>query len=159
MAFNPALARSVSNTFRSACFLRLNTPQRSFFESLLMRWFGLKNIRNAQLWTRPGAVTRDIINSKLGEFELDMRLFVADRFIQNIEPTFPVKRKIWLMPPDNTVAMETFRWFQDAYIREYTTRIFFTDLFFVLEYAADSDTPSDIVDIDSPEFEDLLEDE
>jgi hypothetical protein len=123
-----------------------------------MRWFGLKNIRNAQLWTRQGAVTRDIINRNLGEFEMNMRLFVADKFIQNIPPNFLVKTKVWQMPPDDENARQSFEWFQNEYIYAYTSRIFFTDLFFVLEYAQNSDTPLDVIDVDSPEFDDLLED-
>lgn len=159
MAYDQQLANAISNTFRATCVTRLTTPQRGFFEQLLTAWFGLKNIRNAQLWTRFGSQTRNIINRNLGEFELDMRVFIADRFIQSVPPNFVVKTKFWRMPPDDEIARKTFEWFQDPYIRAYTTRIFFDGLYFILEYAAESDIESETIDLDSPEFEDLVDDD
>lgn len=158
MAFDAQLANAISNTFRATAGNRLNTSQRAFFEDLLQRWFGLKNIRNAQLWTREGTVTRQILNRNLGEIELDLRTFVATKFIQADTFNQPTKQKCWRMPPDDESARKSFQWFQDSYIREYCTRIYFADLFFCIEYAADSNTPPDRVDLDSPEFDDLLED-
>lgn len=157
MPFDAPLAAAISNTFRVSISLRLNTPQRTFFESLLQDWFAVKNLRNVQLWTRLGVQTRNFISRNLGRLEMELRVFIADRFIQTVPPTFPVKRKVWLMPPDSNTAREIFSWFQDPYIRAYCTRIFFEGLFFVLEYAADSDTPQEEVDMDSPEFDDLIE--
>lgn len=158
MPFDPLLASTISNAFRDACVNRLNLSQRGSFEMMLMSWFGLRNIRNAQLWTRIGASQRNILNRTLGEFELDLRTFVADRFIQNIPPSFTTKTKCWRLPPDNSINAQTFSWFQDNWIREYCSRIYFSDEFFCVEYAADSDTPNEVPDLDSPEFDDLVED-
>lgn len=157
MAYDPQLAAAISQTFRSAVTLRLTTSQRASFEFLLQSWLGIKNIRNVQLWTREGAVTRDIINSRLGQYELDLRILIATAFINNVEPQYPVKRKSWLLPADNNIARESFAYLNDPYVTQYLTRIFFTEFFFVIEYAADSDTPPEEIDLDSPEFDDLIE--
>ena len=158
MPFDPLLASTISNTFRQACTSRLNLFQRAAFEAMLLSWFGLKNLRNAQLWTRIGAVQRNILNRNLGEYELDLRTFIADRFIQNIPPTYETKTKCWRLPPDNSINSQTFSWFQNNWIREYCSRIYFSGNFFCVEYAADSDVEVDIPDLDSPEFDDLVED-
>lgn len=157
MAYDAALAAAISNTFRATVTTRLNTPQRAFFEDLLQRWFGIKNLRNVQLWTRPGAVTRNFINRNLGEFELDLRVFVATKFIQGDFYGRPTKTKCWRMPPTDEIARMSFLYFQDEYINQYCTRIYFEDLFFCIEYAADSDNEIEEIDLDSPEFEDLVE--
>ncbi len=157
MAYDAELAAAISNTFRATVTTRLNTPQRAFFEELLMRWFGIKNLRNVQLWTRQGAVTRNFINRNLGEFEMNLRTFVATKFIQGDFYGRPTKTKCWRMPPDDLIARQSFLWFQDDYISQYCTRIYFQDLFFCLEYAADSDNDIEEIDLDSPEFDDLVE--
>jgi hypothetical protein len=157
MAYDAQLAAAISNTFRATVTTRLNTPQRTFFETLLMAWFGIKNVRNVQLWTREGVQTRNFINRNLGEVEMDLRTFVASKFIQGDFYNRPTKTKCWRMPPDDQIARQSFLWFQDEYIMQYATRIYFQDLFFCIEYAADSDTPPEEVDLDSPEFEDLIE--
>jgi len=158
MPFDSALAKAISNTFRATCTTRITTIQRAYFESLLQKWFGLKNIRNAQLWTRPGTQTRDFINRNLGEFELTIRLFVANKFLQLDNANAPVKQKCWRMPPGDTVARESFEYFQNEFIFAYTHRIYFVDSFFCIEYYADSDTRDEEIDLDSPEFDDLIED-
>jgi hypothetical protein len=158
MAFDADLANAISNTFRVTVINRLNTPQRTFFEQLLQVWLGIKNIRNVQLWTREGAQTRQFINNRLGEVELDLRVFIATKFIQGDFYTSPVKQKCWRMPPTFEIARDSLKWFFDPYIREYCTRIYFADLFFCIEYAADSNTPPESINLDSPEFDDVLED-
>ena len=158
MAFDPQLAAATSLTFRTVCTLRLTVTQRSNFEYLLQSWLGIKNLRNVQLWTRQGSVTRNFINRNLGEYEMDLRLLIAQVFINNADPQFPVKVKCWTLPIDNNSARESFSYLTDNYVREYLTRMFFTDFLFCLEYAADSNTGSERIDLDSPEFEDILED-
>lgn len=158
MAFDSELAETISNTFRATIFLRLNNQQRSDFEYLLQSWLGIKNLRNVQLWTRQGAVTRNFINRGLGEVELDLRILIASKFINNAEPTFPIKTKCWFRPLDSSDAQNSFQYLTDNFVREYLTRIFFTEFSFCLEYAQDSGTPTTEIDLDSPEFEDLIED-
>lgn len=158
MPFDSNLANAISNTFRATIQTRLNTPQRTFFESLLQSWFGVKNIRNVQLWTRFGSQTRNFINRNLGDLDLILRTFVATKFVQADTATVPTKTKCWRMPPDNLIARQTFEWFQDTYVSQYTIRIYFQDLFFCIEYSADSDSESEEIDIGSPEFDDLIED-
>lgn len=158
MAYDAELAAAISNTFRATVTTRLNTPQKIFFETLLQSWFGLKNLRNAQLWTREGMQTRNFINRNVAQFEMILRVFVASRFIQADNANRPTKTKCWRMPPDNSIAQESFGYFQNPYIYAYTHRIYFQDLFFCIEYYAESDMPDDQVDVDSPEFDDLIED-
>ena len=158
MAFDPQLARIISSRFRQACSERLTSENRISFESLIQRILGIKNIRNVQLWTRYGAVQRDIINSRLGEYELDIRVFLADRFIQNAAPFFPVKTTLFQLPANDETARKFLLYLNDNWIREYCTRIYTTSFFVVIEYAADSDTDIDQIDIDSDEFADILED-
>lgn len=158
MPFDPQLARAISDRFRQVCVERLTNENRLEFESLLQRVFGIKNIRNVQLWTRYGSTQRNIINRNLGERELDQRVFLADRFVQNALPFFPVKTKPFQLPADDETARKFFIYLNDNYIREYATRIYTTSFFVILEYAADSNTDVDQVDLDSDEFADVLED-
>lgn len=157
MPFDAELARAISDTFRTAVTNRLNDFQRLSFERLIQQLFGIKNLRNVQLWTRPGVQTRNFINRNLGEYELDLRTFLADRFIQLGEPTAPVKRRPFLLPVDDAGAKKFFDYLNDNFIREYCTRIFCTDRFIIIEYLADSDTPLEMPDLDSPEFDDIVE--
>jgi len=158
MAYDSQLAAAISQTFRAVCSSRLTNYQRNNFEYLLQSWLGIKNLRNVQLWTRPGTQTRDIINSRLGEYELDLRLLITQAFINNADPQFPVKTKCWQLPATNNEARESFGYLNDNYVREYLTRIFFTDFFFCFEYAMDSSSELERIDLDSPEFDDVIED-
>lgn len=157
MPFDASVATALSNAFRSACTTRLTSPQLLEFERLLQSILGIKNLRNVQLWTRFGSVQRNIINRNLGEYELDYRTWIVLKFLRYEEPSFPVKRKPFLMPLSSDSYKKISEYFNSNWVREYGTRIFFTDYFFIIEYAADSNTGEEEVDLDSPEFEDLLE--
>lgn len=158
MPFDPQLAQVISDRFRQVCSERLTIENRLEFETLLQRILGIKNLRNVQLWTRYGAVQRNIINRNLGEHELDLRVFLADRFIQNAAPFFPVKTKSFQLPANDETARKFLLYLNDNWIREYCTRIYTTSFFVIIEYAADSNTDIDQVDLDSDEFADLVED-
>ena len=158
MAFDPQLAQVISDRFRQVCSERLTSENRLSFESLIQRILGIKNLRNVQLWTRYGTVQRNFINSRLGEYELDIRVFLADRFIQNAAPFFPVKVKAFQLPATDETARKFLLYLNDNWIREYCTRIYTTSFFVLIEYAADSNTDVDQVDLDSDEFADILED-
>lgn len=157
MPYDAELGRVISAQFRAASSTRLDSLQLNGFERLLQILFGLRNLRNAQLWTRFGTQTRDFINRGLGELELDIRTFVATKFINNIEPMFPVKRKPFQFPVDSASVRKFFEYITDNFIREYCTRIFVEGRFIIIEYASDSDTPAESPDLDSPEFEDITE--
>ena len=158
MPFDQQLANAISNTFRATVANRLDSAQRGYFEALLQRIFGVKNLRNVQLWTRYGQVQRQFINNRLGEYELDLRTFLADRFVQPAFAMFPVKAKRFQLPVSNSDAKKFFDYLNDNYIREYCTRIFIEGTGIYIEYAADSDTPNQVPDLDSPEFDDVIED-
>lgn len=158
MVFDPQLAQVISDRFRETCSQRLTNENRLGFEELLQRILGIKNLRNVQLWTRYGSVQRNIINSRLGEYELDIRVFLADRFVQNATPFFPVKTKAFQLPADSETARKFLLYLNDNWIREYCTRIYTTSFFVIIEYAADSDSDIDRIDMDSDEFADVLED-
>lgn len=158
MPFDAEEALVVSNAFREAVTNRLSTPQRAMFELMLQRWFALKNIRNAQLWVRPGQVQRNFINDRIGQLELETRYLVANLFVNQGTAPFPTKVKAWSLPLNEGDIKKTFEWLNDNYIREYAWRMYFTDFFFIIEYAADSSTPNALPDFDSPEFEDLVSD-
>ena len=156
MPFDRELARAISDTFRQAVTNRLDSQQRIYFEGLLQQLFGIKNLRNVQLWSRPGTQQRKYIYERLGEQELDLRTFLADRFIQNVMPIFPTKTKGFELPTSSREAFQIFKWLNDGWIRAYCTRIFITGNRFFIEYAADSDSPQETPDLDSPEFDDLV---
>ena len=157
MPFDSNLAAVISNQFRSAVTTRLSDLQRLNFEDLLRILLGVKDLRNVQLWTRFGRQTRNIINRSLGEFELDLRTFLASKFINLGTPSFPVKQKPFLLPISLSNAQKFLQYITDNFIREYCTRIYIEGSFIIIEYAADSDTPTETPDLDSPEFEDILE--
>lgn len=158
MVFDSQLALTISNTFREVCNTRIGGYQRQELEQLLQSILGIKNIRNVQLWTRYGVQTRNLINGNLGQYELSLRLFIADRFIQNIQPTYPVKTKPFSLPMEAQDYQKILQYFNDPWIREYCSRIYFSNLFFIIEYAADSNTDNEDIDLNSPEFDDVLED-
>ena len=156
MSFDDQLARSVSDTFRQVVTDRLNSEQRLGFERMIQVMFAVPNLRNVQLWTRFGTQQRNFIRRGLGEQELDLRLFLADRFIQNAVPNFPTKSHGFPLSNDPQVVKDFFKWLNDPWIRAYCTRVFILGNRIFVEYAADSDNPSFIPDLDSDEFEDLV---
>lgn len=158
MPFDANLAASLSQAFRSQVTIRLNTSQKDGFERMLQTLFGIKNLRNVQLWTRFGTQQRNILNRNLGEAELDTRTFLVDRFLVQQEPPFPVKRKCFTLPMSNEEVYTFSKYLSDPYVRAFATRILVEGLALCIEYAADSDNPNETVDLDSPEFDDVLED-
>lgn len=157
MPFDPIAASNLSNLFRSACTTRISTLALSRFEFVLQGLLGIKNIRNVQLWTRFGVVQRNFINRNLGQYELDLRTFIAEKFINPLEPNFPVKRKPFFLPITNSELEKLNLWLQDNWIREYTTRILVDETALIIEYSADSSDDPDEIDLESPEFEDVIE--
>lgn len=156
MPFDPQLAQAISDQFRLVCASRLTDENRIEFERLLQKILGIKNLRNVQLWTRYGEQTRNFINRGLGEYELDLRVFLADRFIQAVPPFFPVKTRPFQLPATDETARKFLLYLNDNWIRAYCSRIYTTSFFAIIEYAADSNTGVDQIDLDSDEFEDLL---
>lgn len=159
MTFDPQLAKVISDNFREAINTRLGGYQRQEFEYMLQAILGIKNLRNVQLWTREGAVKRNFISRNLGQYEMSLRIFIADRFIQNIEPSYPVKKKPFTLPLETSDYRKILQYFNDQWIRNYCTRIYFSNITFLIEYAADSNVEIEIIDVDSPEFDDVLEGE
>lgn len=159
MSYDPQLAKVISDNFREAVSTRLGGYQRQEFEYMLQSILGVKNLRNVQLWTRYGVRQNNFINRRLGQYEMGLRTFIADRFIQNIEPSFPVKRKPFTLPMEVSDYKKILQYFNDSWIRNYCTRIYFSNITFIIEYAADSNVDLEPIDIDSPEFDDVLEGE
>lgn len=157
MPFDPGTAANLSNLFRSACTTRLSSTALVRFEFLLQALLGIKNIRNVQLWTRFGSVQRNFINRNLGQYELGLRTFIAEKFVNNSAPFFPVKTKPFFLPATDETAEKLSQWLNDNWIREYTTRIIVEDVALLVEYSADSSDNPDEIDLESPEFEDLIE--
>lgn len=158
MPFDEKLAEVISDNFRDAVTFRLGGYQRGEFEAMLQAILGIKNRRNVQLWTRPGVQTRNFINKNLGQYELGLREFIAKRFINNVEPSYPVKRKPFILPMDTQDHQKILTYFNDPWIRAYCSRIFFSNIEFLIEYSADSNVEGVPVDMNSPEFDDVLED-
>lgn len=159
MAYNQAVATVVSDAFRSAVETRLLMSERLELEKLLQSVLNIKNIRNVQLWTRFQATQRNFINRNLGEYEMDLRMWIAEKFINNTAPTFPTKVRRFTTPMNTSDYQKFLQYATDNYIREYTTRIFFEASDLYIEYASDSDVNPDEIDLDSPEFDDIVEDE
>ena len=158
MPFDEALAKVISEKFREAVTLRLGGYQRTEFEAMLQAILGIKNRRNVQLWTRYGVQERDFLYKRLGQYELGLREFIARRFINNIEPSYPVKRKPFFLPLDTQDYQQILRYFNDKWIRAYCSRIFFSNIEFLIEYSADSNVEGEVIDLNSSEFDDVLED-
>lgn len=156
MAFDSELAKVMSDNFRATVSTRYDSEQRLEFERLLQATLGIKNLRSVQLWTRYGASERDFINSRLGEYELDLRTAIADVVINNAQPTFPTKEIAFVSPISGEDARRFTLYMNDEYVRAYATRFFPSGRSFVLEYAADSNTPVERPDLESPEFDDLF---
>lgn len=157
MPFNPAVAANLSEAFREFCSEELDLPSLRDFETLLQRTLGIANLRNVQLWTRRGAQQRNFLNNRLGEYEYDTRVWIVEKLLNQIEPNFPVKTRV-IREPSSIDASNTFRkYINDNWIREYTTRIYFENGSFLIEYSADSSNNPDELDLDSDEFSDILE--
>lgn len=82
----------LSNEFRNYCS-NLSQFALGTLERTLQYGFGVKNLRNVQLWTRNGATTRNILNSSISGKELDSRLSFVQALLETRVPTFPTKIK------------------------------------------------------------------
>lgn len=158
MPFDERLAEVISEKFRDAVTERLGSYQRAEFEAMLQSILGIKNRRNVQLWTRRGVQKRPFLYKRLGQYELGLREFIAKRFINNIEPSYPVKRKPFFLPLDTRDYEKILTYFNDGWIRAYCSRIYFSNIEFLIEYSADSNVSGEPIDLNSPEFDDVLED-
>ena len=159
MPFDSLTARAISDAFREFVSDDLTDEQRTNFERLLQAVLGIKNLRNVQLWTRRGAIQRDFINSRLTEFELDLRTWIARKLLSPIPPAFPVKTRRIPLPFGDKAAQTFVKYATQNYIREYSTRLYFGVNSLIIEYAADSNVENEEIDLDSDEFSDILEDE
>ena len=63
----------------------------STLESTMQVAFGVKNLRNVQLWTRVGAVQRNFINPSIGTNDIDSRIAFVRGILEDRVPSFPVK--------------------------------------------------------------------
>lgn len=155
MAFDSEYARVISEAFRAACVSRLTQGNRLLFERWLQALFGIKNLRNVQLWTRYGQVQRNFIYSRLGELELDLRVLVATKFLNQGTATFPVSTATFNLNFLDESARRSFLYLTDPYVARYLWRIAMSSQFLVFEYATDSDAEIEEIDLESPEFDDI----
>ena len=80
----------LSNQFR-AYTQTLSSFALSTLERAMQIAFGVKNLRNVQLWTRAGATTRNFINPNLGTGDLEARVAFARALLEDRTPGFPTK--------------------------------------------------------------------
>lgn len=158
MAFDSVQAKIISDNFRVAVTNKFDSEQRLEFERLLQIALGIKNLRNVQLWTRFGSQTRDFISNRLGEYELDLRTTIAFLVINSPFPSAPTKEIAFVSPISNFDAKRFVEYLNDEYVRAYANRLFPSGRALILEYLADSGVEIEKPDLDSPEFDDLLED-
>ena len=86
----PADLTTISDAFRTK-FQQLEPEYRLEYEQILQSAFGLKNIRNVQLWTRNGTQQRNFLNTSVAPLELEARLTFAMAFLNETPPTSPQK--------------------------------------------------------------------
>lgn len=158
MPFDSVQAKVISDNFRQTITETFDSEQRLEFERLLQISLGIKNLRNVQLWTRPGVQTRDFISRNLGEYELDFRTTIAFLIINQADPSAPTKEVAFVFPITDFDAKRFTEYLNDEYIRAYASRLFPGGRALILEYLADSGVEIEKPDLDSPEFDDLLED-
>lgn len=158
MAFDSVQAKIISDNFRIAVTNKFDSEQRLEFERLLQIALGIKNLRNVQLWTRFGSQTRDFVSNRLGEYELDLRTTIAFLIINSSTPSAPTKEIAFVSPISDFDAKRFVEYLNDEYVRTYANRLFPSGRALILEYLADSGVEIEKPDLDSPEFDDLLED-
>lgn len=158
MAFDSVQAKIISDNFRVAVANKFDSEQRLEFERLLQIALGIKNLRNVQLWTRFGSQTRDFISSRLGEYELDLRTTIAFLVINSATVSAPTKEVAFVFPVTDYDAKRFVEYLNDEFVRVYANRLFPAGRALILEYLADSGVEVEKPDLDSPEFDDLLED-
>lgn len=158
MAFDSVQAKIISDNFRRTVDNRFDSEQRLEFERLLQISLGIKNLRNVQLWTRYGTQERDFINSRLGEYELDLRTTIAFLIINTATPSAPTKEIAFVSPVNDNDAKRFVTYLTDEFVRAYSNRLFPSGRALILEYLADSGVEVEKPNLDSPEFDDLLED-
>lgn len=157
MPFDSEYARVISDNFRSACVSRLTNDNRLLFERWLQAILGIKNLRNVQLWTRNGTVRRNFIYSRLGELELDLRVLIATKWINEGTATFPTTNAVFNLSNLDESARRSFLYLTDPYVSRYLWSIKMSGSFLIFEYATDSDAEIEEVDLESPEFDDVDE--
>lgn len=158
MAFDSVQAGVISDNFRTAVSNRFDLEQRLEFEKLLQISLGIKNLRNVQLWTRFGVSERNFINRNLGEYELDLRTTIAFLVINRATPSAPTKEVAFVSPVTDFDAKRFVEYLNDEYIKAYSNRIFPSGRSLILEYLSDSGVEIEKPNLDSPEFDDVVED-
>lgn len=158
MPFDSVQAGVISDNFRTAVSNRFDSEQRLEFEKLLQISLGIKNLRNVQLWTRFGVSERNFINRNLGEYELDLRSTIAFLVINRSSPSAPTKEVAFVSPITDFDAKRFVEYLNDEYIRAYSNRLFPSGRSLILEYLSDSGTEIEKPNLDSPEFDDVVED-
>jgi len=92
------------------------------FEATIQTTFGIKNLRNVQLWTRSGSTTRNFINSNVSTLDLDMRIAFAQGILEARVPTFPTKVKSFDGFPDKN-GLKLREYLSNNYTRSAMARI------------------------------------
>lgn len=111
----------LSNQFRTYCG-SLSPFALGTLERTMQYGFGVKNLRNVQLWTRDGSVTRNILNSSISGKELDSRLAFVQGLLETRTPTFPTKIKE-LDNYDMQNGLKLAEYLSSPYIRSALARI------------------------------------
>lgn len=158
MTFDAVEANALSNRLRGAVESRLATSERILFEGFLQQLLGVKNIRNVQLWTRAGIQQRQFLRPGLGDRELDLRTWIANLFSTDMILDFPKKTKSFLLPIDGQRGKQFLSYYDDPTTNQLAVALRVVGTFLFLDYAVDSDDVIEYPDLDSDEFDDVLED-
>lgn len=83
--------KALSDSLRTF-YRELDFADKPAFEQLLQSTFGLKNVRNAQLWVTDNQVKRNFINGNLGALERNMREAFMRGILQSKPQESPSKQ-------------------------------------------------------------------
>ncbi len=146
---------ALSAAFRGFC-ASLGGVELETLEIQLQNAFGIRNIRNVQLWTRQGTQQRNIINSRLGAMELEMRVALV-RGLLNESPISVPTKVASIEGRSSLLTQRLGRYLQDNYTRDNLIKIVVSPSGLLYIYDAYGTGDDEIPDESSDEFEDIFE--
>lgn len=143
----------LSNQLREY-YASLSPSVQGRFLSTVQLTFGIKDIRNVQLWVTQSATRRNFINRSVSPLELEMREAFVRGLINNVPS--PTIQKVSEFPPQPERAARKLRqYLAEDFTREACTSIGFLPDKVLYTYDADSSAFEDIDDDASDEFEEI----
>jgi len=147
--------KALSDSLRTY-YRELDVADKPLFDKLLQETFGLKNVRNAQLWTTDGQTKRNFVNGNLSPLERNMR----EGFMRGILGSKPQESptKEFVSDDNPTKAGKKLRkYLFDDYTRQNVLSIEFQSGVLTFSYESYGSGVEESGDLSTDEFGDIAD--